>query len=384
MHLVVFLNEQSRDSPCGLGGGLGARFAYSLSCVLGGFELAAPEWSVFAHELGHSMGLSHERYQLRIEGGDLNLIKPYPYSVGYVNEEAFKPEDQPVPERRCWSTIMAYGTRCWKEGGFRFSTSIPRFSNPYQTYLTYPYHDPLGIPGDEPSSNVDGPADARRSLNETGGIFANYRPALANRPPQPVGSLAPVTIGVDEPAVSVEAVGAFRDPDGDVLTYGAVSSAPAVASVSISGSTVTVTPVEVGTAVVTVTATDTGGSNTAATQTFTVRVLQEVARPFTDHRIVPGVTPVKAVHFTELRTRIDGLRAGAGLPQFPWTDPVLTVGVTPVRLAHLLELRAALAAAYSASGRSVPGWTDAAPVAGATRIRAAHLMELRAAVMALE
>ena len=28
-----------------------------------------------------------------------------------------------------------------------------------------------------------------------------------------------------------------------------------------------------------------------------------VTRPFTDHPIVPGVTPVKAVHFTELRTQ---------------------------------------------------------------------------------
>ena len=67
--------------------------------------------------------------------------------------------------------------------------------------------------------------------------------------------------------------GAFRDPDGDALTYGAVSSAPAVvAGVSVVGGTVTTTPVVPGTATVTVTATDVGGSNTSATQTFTVTV----------------------------------------------------------------------------------------------------------------
>ena len=90
------------------------------------------------------------------------------------------------------------------------------------------------------------------------------------------------------------------------------------------------------------------------------------------------------VHFTELRSRIDGLRVGAGLGRFAWTDPVLRPGVTPVRLVHLLELRSALTAAYAGSGRSSPSWTDASPIPGRTPIRAVHLMEWRAAVLALE
>ena len=130
----------------------------------------------------------------------------------------------------------------------------------------------------------------------------------------------------------------------------------------------------------TVTATDTGGSNTSATQTFPVTV----PAPFTDRVLVPGGTPLRAVHFTELRARIDAVRSAAGLARFTWTDPVLTAGVTPVRLTHLLELRSALAAAYASSGRSAPIWTDPAPTPGTTPIRAAHLMELRAAVVALE
>ena len=106
--------------------------------------------------------------------------------------------------------------------------------------------------------------------------------------------------------------------------------------------------------------------------------------PFTDDPVRPGVTPVRAVHFTELRTRIDGLRQASGLAPFGWTDPVLRAGATPVRLVHLLELRRALVAAYTASGRTPPRWTDAAPAAGTTLVQAVHLNELRAAVVALE
>ena len=107
-------------------------------------------------------------------------------------------------------------------------------------------------------------------------------------------------------------------------------------------------------------------------------------RPFTDDPIRPGVTTVRAIHFTELRDRIDSLRREAELRPFRWTDPVLRVRATPVRLAHLLDLRAALDEAFTAAGWAVPVWSDASPGAGTTPIRAVHLMELRAAVVALE
>ena len=108
------------------------------------------------------------------------------------------------------------------------------------------------------------------------------------------------------------------------------------------------------------------------------------AAPFTDHAIVRGVTPIKAVHFAELRTRIDALRDRAGLAPFQWTDPVLVRGVTPIRAVHLRELRAALGEAYEAAGRAAPGWTDGEPTPGVTPIKAAYVMELRVAVLALE
>ena len=103
----------------------------------------------------------------------------------------------------------------------------------------------------------------------------------------------------------------------------------------------------------------TGGRATLTTDGLESDSVPRVPRPFTDHPIVPAETPVRAVHFTELRARIDILRVGTSLGRFAWTDPILRAGLSRVRLVHLLELRAALTEAYSAAGRAAPVWTDA-------------------------
>ena len=172
---------------------------------------------------------------------------------------------------------------------------------------------------------------------------------------------------------------AFADPDGDALTYAASSSAPSVVTARTAGARVTLTAVSEGSSTIEVTATDPGGLSAAHSLAVTV----STSWPFADDPIRPGVTPVRAVHFTELRSRIDSARQAASLLPYGWTDPVLVAGVTPVRLVHLLELRTALERAYAAAGRSAPRWSDPTPAA-ATVIRAVHLTELRAAVVALE
>ena len=106
-----------------------------------------------------------------------------------------------------------------------------------------------------------------------------------------------------------------------------------------------------------------------------------VAQSFTDEPIVPGVTPIKAVHFTELRARIDAVRALVGLPEYAWTE-ALTPGFTPIRRAHLIEMRAALNEAYSSARQPRPPYTEPAVEAG-TPVRAAHITELRSAVVRL-
>jgi hypothetical protein len=106
------------------------------------------------------------------------------------------------------------------------------------------------------------------------------------------------------------------------------------------------------------------------------------AGAFTDEPLTAGVTPVKAVHITELRTRIDVLRVGAGLPTYPWTDAPLGPGMF-VRAAHVIELRTALTQAYAAAVQAVPPFTDPGLGPG-TIIRAVHIAELRQAVVTLE
>ena len=420
----------------------------------------------FAHELGHNMGLLHDRYQELHGAGRTLLAHP---AYGYVNRRAF---ESGAPPSSRWFTIMGYPAQC-DDAGLSCGR-LPAFSSPR---LQTTAGDTVGVPYGTGGSGVNGPADAVAVLNATGPAVALWRDRIArganrppavvgtlpdrslvlgdmldvdvsqpftdpdgdrlsydvsfspqnvvtvvaaggatvtltavgvgtatirvtatdtgglsatlsftvtvsagNRPPEPVGTLPPLTIEADEAAVTVDVAGGFRDPDGDRLTYGASSSRPAVAAVSVSGSRMTMTPRAPGSTTVTVTATDTGGSSRTATQSFSVTVLQ----PFSDDPIVPGETPIRAAHVAELRTRIDGLRAAAGLGRFAWTDPVLRAGATRVRLVHLTELRSALAEAYGAAGRSAPRWTDASPSGGTTPIRAVHVTELRAAVVGLE
>ena len=97
---------------------------------------------------------------------------------------------------------------------------------------------------------------------------------------------------------------------------------------------------------------------------------------WTDDPLVPGVTPIKATHFTELRTRINELLTGCGGTTFSFTDATLKAGETPVRAVHVTELRAALGRAYDACGGSRPTWSDPSPARGSP-IRARHLTELR-------
>ena len=352
MHLII-----AESDVCGIAALPGAFGLTVLEC--GG--------PVFAHELGHNLGLRHDRFRAQVhERG----VSSHP-AFGYVNQRMF---EAGAPPSSRWTTI-AYPVQCGLADAD--CAWLPRFSNPRQRYDG----DPLGIAFGGGESGVTGPADAAAVLATTAAAVAAWRgrsPGF-NRPPVAVGTLYDQWL-TPHGTRDVEASRAFVDPDGDALSYAVSSSAPQVVTVSAAGARMTLTGVSVGTATIRVTATDPGGLS--ATHSFTPTV--STAAPFTAHPLRPGVTPVRAIHFTELRERIDVLREAAGLGRFPWTDPVLRAGATRVRLVHLLELRSALAAAYAAAGRSVPPWTDPAPVAGTTPIRAVHLLELRAAVVELE
>ena len=117
--------------------------------------------AVLAHEFGHNMGLRHDRY---VDVGNT----PSPYSHGYVNQRAFE-EEAPTSSR--WRTIMAYRNQC-EDAGFACQR-ILRFSNPDLTYEG----DPMGVAGESGSFALNGPADARRTLNETRDVIASFREA---------------------------------------------------------------------------------------------------------------------------------------------------------------------------------------------------------------
>ena len=113
------------------------------------FSISSMRVSTFAHELGHNMGLWHTRVSHRSN-------EPFPYSHGHVFHLP-RPEGEGT-EEHC--TIMCGG-----------GSNLPRFSNARQMYRGAL----LGVPGDEPSDSIDGPADAARSLDEWMGVVTGFR-----------------------------------------------------------------------------------------------------------------------------------------------------------------------------------------------------------------
>ena len=90
---------------------------------------------------------------------------------------------------------------------------------------------------------------------------------------------------------------------------------------------------------------------------------------FTDAPLIAG-TVIKAVHFSELRTAVNAMRAAAGLGAQAFTDPVLT-SLVPVKSIHMTELRNALDAARAAIGLPALSYTNHAT------IKAVQLNEIR-------
>ena len=99
-------------------------------------------------------------------------------------------------------------------------------------------------------------------------------------------------------SVTVSVAAAFTDPDGDALTYAAISSDAGVASAALSGTSLTVTAVSAGTATVTVTARDPAGLSAAASANVTV--------------MEPNRAPVAAVAVAPPQDRLGGRHHKAG------------------------------------------------------------------------
>ena len=100
--------------------------------------------------------------------------------------------------------------------------------------------------------------------------------------------------------------------------------------------------------------------------------------PLTDPTLAVASTPIRAVHITELRVRVNAARTGVGLPPYAWADPALSAGTTVARAQHLIDLRTALTEARATAGLPAPVFAE--PIVAGTKIKAAHLTELRDAL----
>ena len=127
------------------GGGLASLIHNPWGADAERFGFSVSPSPAFAHELGHNMGLRHERFN---DNGNT----PYPYSHGYALNRG----------GASYRTIM------------HSDFNLMRFSNPRHLHPDSSGH-PLGVTGDTPTSSWDGPADAVRSLDNTAAAVANFR-----------------------------------------------------------------------------------------------------------------------------------------------------------------------------------------------------------------
>ena len=236
----------------------------------------------FAHELGHNMGLDHDRYVVPRPGRGANY--------GYVNQRMFEPG---APESARWRTIMAYAYQCW-EVVDHYCQQLPYFSNPDKTYNG----DPMGVPADNPSTGVDGPADAVGTLNDRRATTANYRRSSTDPTPRvdltlspywlsETGGVSTVTATLHRPSSADTMVTVSASP-ADAVTLSANRTLTIPAGRTVSVDTVTITGVDNGDQTGDVSVTVSGAA--ANTSSQGVVAPEPVALAIADDETTPVVT----------------------------------------------------------------------------------------------
>ena len=119
---------------------------------------------------------------------------------------------------------------------------------------------------------VNGTSTITVIATDPGGLAASQTfTATVSRKPVTSGTIPKMILEESDLSLSIAVAVYFSDPDGEALTYSAVSLNSDIATASVTGSTVTVSRVSPGAGVIWVTATDPGGLTVV--QSMTIRVI---------------------------------------------------------------------------------------------------------------
>ena len=121
----------------------------------------------FAHEIGHNLGLSHDRY-VAYAPGNRQTAAGYPYAYGHSNAGSFSPVSG-----TCWYTVMAYDKHCIDvPGGRAYAQPVYQFSDPNRRHPST--DEPLGVFGTSETYRTTGPANAVQALELNRAAVAAY------------------------------------------------------------------------------------------------------------------------------------------------------------------------------------------------------------------
>ena len=141
--------------------------------------LCADPGLTFAHEIGHNLGLAHDRYM--VYGLGNRRTAGHSYAYGYSNAASFSPVSG-----ACWYTVMAYDKHCIDEpGGRAYARPVYQFSDPNRRHPST--GEPLGVFGTSETYHTTGPANAVQALELNRATVAAYfdRPDPADDPGTP-------------------------------------------------------------------------------------------------------------------------------------------------------------------------------------------------------